>query len=118
MCDCTVLTQAGYVGEDIESVIFKLLKEADFNVERAQVIKNAASWMKYIDYCHTTRCLTAVTTGLYSCLSNAQRGIVFLDEIDKIGRTSSGVNVTRDVSGEGVQQGSCPLRDCYLVHFK
>lgn len=37
MCDCTVLTQAGYVGEDIESVVFKLLKEADFNVERAQV---------------------------------------------------------------------------------
>lgn len=37
MCDCTVLTQAGYVGEDIESVIFKLLKEADFNVEKAQV---------------------------------------------------------------------------------
>jgi ATP-dependent Clp protease ATP-binding subunit ClpX len=39
MCDCTVLTQAGYVGEDIESVIFKLLKEADFNVERAQVMQ-------------------------------------------------------------------------------
>jgi len=68
ICDCTTLTQAGYVGEDIESVIAKLFQDAKFNVERAQ------------------------------------QGIVFLDEVDKIGAVP-GIHQLRDVGGEGVQQG-------------
>ena len=68
ICDCTTLTQAGYVGEDIESIIAKLLQDANFNVEKAQ------------------------------------QGIVFLDEVDKIGAVP-GIHQLRDVGGEGVQQG-------------
>lgn len=68
ICDCTTLTQAGYVGEDIESVIAKLLQDANYNVEKAQ------------------------------------QGIVFLDEVDKIGAVP-GIHQLRDVGGEGVQQG-------------
>jgi ATP-dependent Clp protease ATP-binding subunit ClpX len=66
--DATTLTEAGYVGEDVENLVLKLVRNAEFNVELAQ------------------------------------QGIIYLDEVDKIGRTTSNVSITRDVSGEGVQQ--------------
>jgi ATP-dependent Clp protease ATP-binding subunit ClpX len=79
ICDCTTLTQAGYVGEDIESVIAKLLQDANYNVEKAQ------------------------------------QGIVFLDEVDKIGAVP-GIHQLRDVGGEGVQQGMLKMLEGTLVN--
>lgn len=79
IADATVLTEAGYVGEDVESVLVRLLQEADYNVE------------------------------------NAQRGIIYIDEIDKISRRSDNPSITRDVSGEGVQQGLLKLMEGTLA---
>src|SRR5476651_437858 len=73
ICDATVLTEAGYVGEDVESILTRLLQAADYDV------------------------------------ATAERGIVYIDELDKIGRKSDNPSITRDVSGEGVQQAMLKL---------
>ena len=78
--DATVLTQAGYVGEDIESLLTRLLQVADYDV------------------------------------AAAERGIVFIDEIDKIARKGDNPSITRDVSGEGVQQGLLKLLEGSIVN--
>lgn len=81
ICDCTTLTQAGYVGEDVESVIAKLLQDANYNVDKCQ------------------------------------QGIVFLDEVDKIGSVP-GVHQLRDVGGEGVQQGLLKILEGRLSNIE
>ncbi|QDP84637.1 ATP-dependent Clp protease ATP-binding subunit ClpX [Chryseobacterium sp. SNU WT5] len=78
--DATILTEAGYVGEDVESILSRLLMVADFDVEKAE------------------------------------KGIVFIDEIDKIARKSDNASITRDVSGEGVQQGLLKLLEGSIVN--